>query len=114
MITIPDTATGLLRALDAAPDAPEPDAWYFDGPAPEIDYSAAPVEWNERLVAELAVRLAKQIAKADAAAALAASRATLERLLAAPTPAERPPIKEGPAGPRWRSDYRGLRLPFWG
>lgn len=114
MITIPTTAADLLAALDQAATAPEPApaAWDvpLDGPAPEIDYSAAPVAWNEQLVAALAVRLAKAMIAADAAAAVAAGRALQQRLLSTPTPAERGPIKEGPAGPRWRSDYRGLRF----
>lgn len=115
---IPATASALLAQLATSTTAPEP-TWpdyATDGGsyAPELHLTdpapAAPLtpEQQAAVIAGLvkaAVAAARVAWEAERAAEDARLRA---ELLAAPTDAERPPIRECARGPRLRYDYRGL------
>lgn len=109
---IPQTASALLRALSAAPDAPEPSPWLdYQATPPDELYelpSAPPTPLNELSAQQMAAiieGLAEVRAKALVAssmAKIAAEAQRVQRIVAA-----KGPIRECAPMGRGRWDWRG-------
>ncbi|HRC56161.1 MAG TPA: hypothetical protein PKU97_09570 [Kofleriaceae bacterium] len=119
---IPTTASALLAALAATPDAPAPPAtaWQGDGDTPHggdfnplYDMPLAPPPvltpaQQARVVADLARAILAHERRAWEAEQRAQAQALLTRLLTTPPPPVRPIGACAGRGPL-RTDYRGVR-----
>lgn len=117
-MNIPSTASDMLRQLAATPDAPEPprltsSSWQTDGYTPPADFNPyydtplpdhPQAEAIRRITAALReAERERQAAREAKIRALIRDHLLLKKMLAEPTPDERPPIKECEPGKplRW-------------